>query len=167
MKIDITSVLNNDGGRIDFDEMIDLSDLKGVYGESPFTSLVHVSGYVEGLYGATKLIMDTKGVMNFSCDRCSTQYEYPFSYGLRAMVTTDPAAEETEDLIVLEDKFLDLKEQCGSIVLFSMPLKHLCNEDCLGLCSMCGQNLNEGSCDCKEDTRDPRWDALRNFFEEK
>ena len=33
-------------------------------------------------------------------------------------------------------------------ICLELPLKHLCKEDCLGLCPVCGINLNEKKCKC-------------------
>ncbi|WP_263411120.1 YceD family protein [Terriglobus tenax] len=58
--------------------------------------------------------------------------------------------------LVLEDV---VREQ----VLLSLPGRTLCSEDCKGLCPSCGQNLNQGSCDCADRTVDPRWNALADL----
>jgi uncharacterized protein len=58
--------------------------------------------------------------------------------------------------LLLEDA---LREQ----VLLSLPLKALCREDCKGLCSLCGKNLNEGECSCTDQLEDPRWAALKEI----
>ena len=62
------------------------------------------------------------------------------------------------DGVALEDV---LKEQ----VLLAVPAKALCQEACKGLCPQCGQNLNTGSCACKEQRADPRWEALAGLKE--
>ena len=49
-------------------------------------------------------------------------------------------------------------------VLMSWPLKVLCKEDCKGLCSQCGKNLNFGPCDCVEEPKDPRMAAISDIF---
>ena len=46
-------------------------------------------------------------------------------------------------------------------VQLGIPMKVLCKEDCKGLCPICGQDLNEGQCDCETDSGDPRWEALK------
>ncbi len=58
--------------------------------------------------------------------------------------------------LVLEDV---LREQ----VLLSLPAKTLCRQDCKGLCSGCGRNLNLESCTCDTVLRDPRWKALADI----
>ncbi|MGA3213436.1 MAG: DUF177 domain-containing protein [Terriglobales bacterium] len=59
--------------------------------------------------------------------------------------------------LVLEDT---LREQ----VLLSVPLRLLCRDDCKGLCSQCGKNLNVGSCSCAPQA-DPRWHVLEGWKE--
>jgi uncharacterized protein len=39
-------------------------------------------------------------------------------------------------------------------------MKPLCREDCAGLCASCGEDLNLGKCDCKQEEMDPRWAEL-------
>ena len=60
--------------------------------------------------------------------------------------------------LLLEDV---LREQ----VLLAVPLKAVCREDCKGLCPHCGQNLNQGQCNCAEPVKDPRWEALKDIRE--
>lgn len=58
--------------------------------------------------------------------------------------------------LLLEDA---LREQ----VLLALPLKVICREDCKGLCSHCGKNLNMEQCSCSEPQEDPRWSALKEI----
>jgi DUF177 domain-containing protein len=58
--------------------------------------------------------------------------------------------------VLLEDV---LREQ----LLLALPLKTLCREDCKGLCSQCGKNLNEMQCSCVDEIEDPRWSALKEI----
>jgi uncharacterized protein len=53
-----------------------------------------------------------------------------------------------------------LREQ----LLLGLPaIEPLCQEDCKGLCTTCGQNLNEADCGHSQKMLDPRWDALKNI----
>lgn len=64
----------------------------------------------------------------------------------------------TGEGLLLEDL---LREQ----ILLALPYKVVCREDCKGLCPQCGQNLNQGACDCLPAPPDPRWEALRGLKE--
>ena len=59
------------------------------------------------------------------------------------------------------DNRLDLRPVLKDLVFISIPMHVLCRPDCLGLCPECGQNLNEGPCDCRSDDIDPRLVALK------
>lgn len=62
---------------------------------------------------------------------------------------------------------LDLTEAIREETILSQSSLALCKPDCLGLCPRCGVNLNEESCQCSSEDRDPRWDALRALREER
>ena len=59
------------------------------------------------------------------------------------------------DLIVVEQIFL------------ALPQKPLCQQECNGLCSGCGVDLNHDSCRCENKTAGSAFDALRSLKIEK
>jgi uncharacterized protein len=76
------------------------------------------------------------------------------------------ASDEGEaDLIIIKDgeHLVDISEVMRQAVMLAIPLKPLCKEECRGLCPSCGVNLNEESCDCKNEEPDDRWEGLRNL----
>jgi uncharacterized protein len=48
-------------------------------------------------------------------------------------------------------------------VLLALPMNAVCREDCAGLCTVCGQNLNEKKCGCETKVIDPRLAPLMNI----
>jgi uncharacterized protein len=71
--------------------------------------------------------------------------------------------EEDQALWINEHHILDLSEVLRQDVLIALPLHVLCRSDCRGLCPNCGQNLNEGPCDCTVEP-DPRWAQLAELL---
>jgi len=63
------------------------------------------------------------------------------------------------------DNMLDLKPALQDLTILSVPMHVVCRPDCAGLCSICGQDLNQGSCDCETDEIDPRLVALKALIE--
>ena len=64
----------------------------------------------------------------------------------------------------LEDDQLDLRAWARDALALALPTQIVCREDCLGLCSICGENLNEaGPEHAHEREPDPRWAALRGL----
>jgi uncharacterized protein len=73
----------------------------------------------------------------------------------------------TEDLglSAYEGDAVDLDELVREQILLALPSRHLCREDCKGLCQKCGANLNAGDCSCEQSEPDPRWAALADLKE--
>ena len=64
----------------------------------------------------------------------------------------------------LEDDQLDLRSWARDALALALPTQIVCREDCLGLCAICGENLNEAGPDhAHEREPDPRWAALREL----
>lgn len=63
--------------------------------------------------------------------------------------------DEMEDLdyeILPDDKRIDMMPLIRAAIMLELPLVPICRDDCRGLCSMCGANLNEGECGCEKQT---------------
>ena len=59
---------------------------------------------------------------------------------------------------------LDVDQLVHDEALLVWPERILCKEDCKGLCTTCGQNLNDGSCDCERTDLDPRMAKILDIF---
>ena len=68
--------------------------------------------------------------------------------------------EELQSPYVTDD-VLDLRGWARDALALALPAQLLCGEDCAGLCSVCGTDLNAaGSEHAHERTPDPRWAKL-------
>lgn len=65
--------------------------------------------------------------------------------------------------VLYEGPEIDLAPTVREQILLALPMGALCQEDCRGLCQVCGHNLNEGDCACDRHVPDPRWAALRSI----
>ncbi|HZJ55250.1 MAG TPA: DUF177 domain-containing protein [Myxococcaceae bacterium] len=70
---------------------------------------------------------------------------------------------ERADEELFDGKTIDLDPLVREQVLLALPMYAVCTEDCKGLCGTCGQDLNEGQCDCARGQVDPRLAALKNI----
>ncbi len=112
--------------------------------------------------------------LELSCTRCLKQFEQPMHvpFEERFYPTIDvitgaplPPAEE-EDVFPIDDHHqIDLTEAIRQQVLLNIPMVTLCKEDCTGLCSQCGHDLNLGPCDCKPDEVDERFSVLNTLLQ--
>ena len=63
---------------------------------------------------------------------------------------------ETDD----RTEYADLTDEVRQSIILALPTYPVCRPDCLGVCSTCGKNLNEGPCGCTHDKPDDRWGVL-------
>jgi DUF177 domain-containing protein len=68
------------------------------------------------------------------------------------------AGDAEED--VYTGKVIDLDPIVREQVVLALPGYPVCQDDCKGLCSVCGTNLNERECGCDRKVPDPRWAGL-------
>lgn len=108
------------------------------------------------------------GTIEGECARCLMSVSQPVEISMRLLLQRKQASEE--ELEAMEDeefeildpgaREVDLKDFIREEALLELPQRIYCREDCKGLCTQCGHDLNQGPCSCGEETGDPRWVAL-------
>lgn len=102
------------------------------------------------------------------CDRCleevRTRIPFEFKRKLDMKLTDEERVNDLDESSYLTGYDLDVDRLVYLEVLMSWPLKVLCKEDCKGICSRCGKNLNDGPCGCAEEPKDPRMAAISDIF---
>ena len=61
------------------------------------------------------------------------------------------------------DNGIDLKLKFKELILFEQEMKNICKDDCKGLCTICGIDLNNKSCDCFSKLEDNPWKVLEKL----
>lgn len=80
------------------------------------------------------------------CARCLERAEYFFLESAQVkFVRNNP----DEDDYLYKSGVVDLTAAVNDVILTNLPTQILCSENCKGLCSRCGCNLNKGDCNCK------------------
>ena len=102
------------------------------------------------------------------CDRCleevAVEIPYHIEKKLDMKLTEEERINDLDESSYLTGMDLDVDRLVYLEVLMGWPLKILCKEDCKGICSRCGKNLNEGPCGCAEEPKDPRMAAISDIF---
>ncbi|MFF9343590.1 MULTISPECIES: YceD family protein [unclassified Streptomyces] len=80
----------------------------------------------------------------------------------RVKAVADDEDDEDESMTPLEDGMFDLEPVLRDAVVLALPMQPVCREDCAGLCSECGINLNDHP-DHHHDATDIRWAALQEL----
>ena len=110
--------------------------------------------------------------VRLTCSRCLVEYETALSssftlfYNKGSAVPLDVELElagDELDSASYDGDYIDFTAEITEHVLMEIPLKPLCKEDCLGLCSNCGADLNFDDCSCNRNGTGLKFSALRNF----
>lgn len=102
------------------------------------------------------------------CSRClkevAVTLPLSFQRKIDMKLTDEERVYDLDESSYLTGMDLDVDRLVCLEILMCWPLKVLCREDCKGICSRCGKDLNEGPCDCQEEPRDPRMAAISDIF---
>lgn len=119
-----------------------------------------------------RLVGHVQTRLELPCSRCLEPFETPVDapfnlrYQPHAENTGEGEREIAEDDLTTafyEHDEIDLGQLMREQFFLSLPMKPLCREECRGLCSVCGTNLNRGACGCTHAWEDPRLAALREL----
>ncbi len=150
MLLDLKSLFA--GGRefIPVDFTVDLSSVD-FYGVCPLKSPIEIKGKIISRAGIVEAQLTCRVEYTAPCDRCGEEANEIYSFDILRTIVTSLENEDADEMTVVPDMKLDLEDFCYADIIMSLPTKHLCKEDCKGLCPSCGTNLNLGRCDCKTD----------------
>ena len=102
--------------------------------------------------------------MSGSCSRQSFIWILLHKVKVSASGDEDAQSDEFDEANYIQGYTLDVDKLIYNEVIVGWPAKILCSEDCKGICNVCGQNLNEGTCDCEDTGLDPRMSVIRDVF---
>ncbi len=146
------------------------------------SEIVDITGGGRLVHGEVKLLRTHRGILvkgvlhtevELICSRCLTPFNFPvtLNIGEEYIPTVDVVSgvplvspEEPGPFVIDEHHVIDLTEAIRQYLLLAIPMKPLCREDCAGLCSNCGHNLNQGPCGCPVKQVDPRWSELSKLI---
>jgi uncharacterized protein len=172
LTINVAQLLKGRTGAV---RRLDLAaDISGIDDElairSPLTGPVTLVRTADGILVAA--FLETE--LEVECGRCLD----PFLVRVRLEIQEEfhpsvdihtgaqlPVVDTVEDATTIDERHdLDLTEVVRQAIFLAMPMNGLCRADCAGLCPLCGQNLNEGQCQCETDEVDPRLEVLRQLL---
>jgi len=108
-----------------------------------------------------------QAVVELYCSRCLKPVTYTVNTSFSAIIVDGQRQKEfsdaEEDVVFNFDGIADLTPLVQEIIVSDLPISVLCKEECKGLCPLCGSDLNTGTCGCREDNIDPRWEKLKQL----
>ncbi len=162
MLINLENVFNGSADRIDacFDFDFSSIEMNGVH---PFKTPVYLRGVIENKTGIVYIRAEASFTYHGVCSRCACDFQREMKVPVDHILVSELNDEDNDEFILVENMLLNIEDLVREDVLLSLPYNVLCREECKGMCSRCGKNLNEGDCDCEKEI-DPRLEVLKQFF---
>lgn len=163
--MNLHELLLNPGSRLPFrcELSTDRLDFPAVLA---YTAAPVGEGFIVNNAGALTLRGTLSASLRCVCDRCAAEFDREVSYPLDIPLASELQDEENPDYFLLDGDELDLEELLETVFILNMDTRFLCRDDCKGLCSRCGENLNEGPCGCRTES-DPRLAVLEQLLDDK
>jgi uncharacterized protein len=99
------------------------------------------------------------------CVRCLIQFDQALNSDFTELYAFSKNSVTESELILPEDGYIDLYPLVREFMLLEVPISSICRPDCLGLCQICGNNLNEEQCEHDQESIDPRLAKLKSLLE--
>ena len=156
--------------------------LKGSVGASQRCKVNEFVGKVRQSFvkGEVVLIRTAQGILvegtmtasvSADCSRCLSPTDHVVDFHIEEEFfprsgVSSLLSEVPDGFMIENEHILDLDETFRQYILASMPVKLLCRPDCAGVCTSCGHDLNQSSCQCSSHAYDLRWSKLVCLREE-
>jgi len=165
LKISVLSILSIVGESLNINEELKIDNISVGRDAVKVNRPISIKGVFTNIGGN---IFDFEGSvstgLNLFCDRCmcDVDYEMDFSVSERFSSGFDECSDE--EIKKINGHVVDLTDIVLEGIVINIPMKVLCDPKCKGLCSKCGANLNKISCECDTTNIDPRFEVLKDFF---
>lgn len=107
------------------------------------------------------------GSLIMPCARCAEELEYRMDVEFQEFGSFPVESSSEEESWWIKSGeglfFLDAAGFLWEQFQLALPVKALCSPLCRGICTLCGANKNQVSCDCFAQAGDPRLSALRTM----
>ena len=106
--------------------------------------------------------------VNEQCDRCLKKFKKEI-HGTFELIVADErhrySKPDDSTIIVFNPgkDSIDISSIILESIILEKSMKEVCIEDCKGLCSWCGTDLNFSDCKCENEEFDKRWEPLKNL----
>lgn len=163
IRVDIASLVKVEGASLDIDVQEMPDGLENLYAGVLFKEAPVIKGTLVNIGGVLKLNGSICVSYSCSCDRCLEHIVSSMCIDIDEEFVKNSDEHEGYEY---GDNFIALDEMVIDNIGVNMPMIHLCDAKCKGLCPVCGCNLNEHKCDCsltqKENTS--AFSVLKDFF---
>lgn len=150
-------------------------DIEEKFGDEEVPLVSPVKARLEMTKAYSEIIVagNVSAELELECSRCLKKYRRIMNepvnvvYHPLAEIGTDrhELKDDEMDMGFYQGEELDLQELIREQVMLNIQMKPLCDENCKGICSQCGTDMNTDTCSCEAKKVDSRLEILKKLLE--
>ncbi|MEA4846209.1 MAG: DUF177 domain-containing protein [Clostridiaceae bacterium] len=168
MELNFAGISKSEGIKEEFDITDHLVDgtVKFCGEDLNIVSPVRVKGSAVNYEGKINVKLRITARVERTCSRCLESFRKEVQVD-SDYVFVKEAKDDKEDYYIYKNDRVDITDLVLCDIVAKLDMKPLCNENCKGLCPICGKNKNNIDCQCKSEEVDPRMQALSKLLDRK
>ena len=166
MMLNVEKALKQPGENLEFDLRVPAPVEEFQADQIGFSGDVALHGYMTGIGDSVALHGELTAALVSPCARCLEEARFDMKVPFDEIFVRQPDPDHP-DAYLFEGSEVDLTDLTVANIAINLPLQFLCREDCKGLCPLCGQNLNLGSCGCDPALERSAFSALKALLDDK
>ncbi len=169
MFVNLTDVLTNEGKTVSMQVETELTQVSIGKEQFPVTDKTPVDLVCTNVGKGKAIIHGTATVtVALRCSRClrpvEKKFELVFDREVYRPDAIEDSSDESDDQRFMDGYQMNVEDLLNNEIVINWPMKVLCKPDCKGICSVCGKDLNTGTCDCDTFVPDPRMAVIKDIF---
>jgi len=168
MELDFTRVSKSEGIKEEFVITEHLADSTFEFcGEKlNIVSPVKAKGSALNYEGRINVDLKINAEVERKCSRCLESFKEEVQVASNYVFVKE-VKDDKEDYYTYKGDKVDITDIVIGDIAAKLAMKPLCNENCKGLCPICGKNKNIIDCQCKSEEIDSRLQALSKLLDRK
>jgi uncharacterized protein len=160
-QISIRDIKHRPGQMRELSVPIELSErigtaVVGLPAGSKFTLELRLESVHEGILASGELVATAET----ECSRCLEPMNLEIHVDFQELFAYSV---QSDDDLLVEGDHIDIEQTVIDSVVPSLPFQPVCKPNCLGLCAVCGEKLENDPNHGHESAVDPRWSALEQL----
>lgn len=160
MRCSVKDILKNDGEIAEISGVLEYDTLENNGDTIKFATPISFSGEVKNENGDILVNGEIDFDCEVECHRCGESIIKTMNFKISEIYSTN----SQEEKYLLQGEILDFEDMLVDNIRLNLPIKFLCINDCKGVCTMCGNNLNVSECDCSKKNTDSKFSVLSDLL---
>jgi len=141
-------------------------------GECKFLSPVDISLTVKKEFDHIRVHGSVDTSVSLVCSRCLCEFSTELSSAFTIFYTKSSIAQSEDEVELGEQDLIsatyagdeiDFSDEVAEQILLELPYKPLCSQECKGLCTSCGVDLNSKDCSCNRNAVSIAFSSLKGL----